>query len=88
MRTLYLFVLICCAGMLVRPAYELAQEDIAKYCDNSGSKDSKTRFHNCECVRATQECDADHPKPEEPGSMCKAGYCKPDHCDCSTKSCS
>lgn len=64
----------------------LAQDE-TKYCDNSGQKDSKTRFHNCDCNRAHEECGPDHPQPDAPMYGCKT-YCKPEHCDCSTKSCS
>ena len=55
-------------------------------CDNSGTPDSTSRYHTCDCNRAHAACDPAHPKPE-PMYGCKT-YCKPDHCDCSTRSCS
>jgi hypothetical protein len=74
-------------------SYAAPQEGQYAACDNSGAKDTKTRAHTCECARAKQECDPNDPdskmdKEMEPGSMCKAGYCKPDHCECQSKSCS
>jgi hypothetical protein len=55
-------------------------------CDNSGTPDSPTRYHTCDCNRAHEEC---HPGEERsnPTAKCKT-YCKEDHCSCSTRSCS
>lgn len=88
MKILYLFVLICCAGMLAKPLYQFAQEEEDSHiaCDNSGAKDSASRYHNCACDKATKECDADH-REWKPGADCKK-YCREDKCECSTKSCS
>lgn len=79
---LYLFVLICCLGMLAKPAYQFAQVEEGQIaaCDNSGAKDTTYRSHHCECERTAQDhCDADGVK--SPKSSCKT-YCRPNNCDC------
>ena len=88
MKTLYLFVLACCLGMLIKPVYQLAkdEEDSHVACDNSGAEDSASRYHNCDCNRAHAECGPQHPKPDAMQG-CKT-YCRKEACDCSTKSCS
>jgi hypothetical protein len=60
-------------------------------CDTADKPDTKTRAHRCECARAKQECKPNEPRPDqemEPGSMCKAGYCHPERCECESPTCS
>jgi hypothetical protein len=83
----YTFALSALAIVLFAATFQVAatpQESM--YCDNSGAKDSGSRFHHCDCNKATDMCDADHPK-QAANSKCKT-YCREDHCDCSTESCS
>ena len=88
MRIAILFGLMMLAGVGLALPQEQTQ---FAACDNADRPDTKTRAHKCQCARATQECKDGEPNPDmemEPGSMCKAGYCKPDHCECVGKGCS
>jgi hypothetical protein len=84
-----LFLLVYCLSFAA--GYKvLGQDEETQYdaCDNSGVKDTKTHSHNCDCDRASEMCDNEHPRSAEVSQKCKAGYCKPDKCDCTTESCS